>query len=44
MEAIDLMNDLHVAAVVDWVKIRRIVQEQTGIAEEVTLFTAPVAR
>ncbi len=38
-EVIDRINDLHVAAEVDWDKIRRIVQEQAGIAEEVTLFS-----
>jgi L,D-transpeptidase ErfK/SrfK len=41
-EVIDRINDLHVAAEVDWDKIRRIVQEQAGIAEDVTLFPAPV--
>jgi L,D-transpeptidase ErfK/SrfK len=41
-EVIDRTNDLHVAAEVDWEKIRRIVQEQAGIAEDVTLFSAPV--
>jgi L,D-transpeptidase ErfK/SrfK len=43
-EVIDRIYDLHVAAEVDWAKIRRIVQEQAGIAEEVTLFSAPFPR
>jgi L,D-transpeptidase ErfK/SrfK len=43
-EVIDRMNDLHVAAEVDWAKIRRLVQEQAGIAEEVTLFSVPFTR
>jgi len=41
---IDRINDLHVAAEVDWAKIRRIVQEQSGIAEDVTLFPVPFTR
>jgi L,D-transpeptidase ErfK/SrfK len=40
-EIIDRMNDLHVAAEVDWDKIQRIVQERSGIAEDVTLFPVP---
>lgn len=42
--AIDRMNDLQVSARVDWARIRRIAQEQSGIAEEVTLFPAPLTR
>ena len=41
---IDRMNDLQVAARVDWAKIRRTVQEQSGIAEDVTLFPVPFTR
>lgn len=41
---IDRMNDLQVSSRVDWAKIRRIAQEQSGIAEEVTLFPAPFTR
>ena len=41
-EVIDRINDLHVAAEVDWDKIRRIVQEQAGIAEDAMLFPTPV--
>jgi len=37
-EVIDRINDLHVDAEVDWDKIRRVVREQSGIAEDVTLF------
>jgi L,D-transpeptidase ErfK/SrfK len=40
-EVIDRINDLHMAAEVDWDKIRRIVHEQASIAEDVTLFSAP---
>ncbi len=43
-EVIDRINDLHVAAEVDWAKIKRIVQEQSGIAEDVTLFSVPSPR
>jgi L,D-transpeptidase ErfK/SrfK len=43
-EAIDRINDLHVAAEVDWTKVRRIAQEQSGIAEDVTLFPVPIPR
>jgi hypothetical protein len=38
-EVIDRINDLHVAAGVDWDKIRRVVHEQASIAEDVTLFS-----
>lgn len=41
---IDRMNDLQVSARVDWARIRRIAQERSGIAEEVTLFPAPFTR
>jgi L,D-transpeptidase ErfK/SrfK len=41
-EVIDRINDLHVVAEVDWDKIRRIVHDQASIAEDVTLFSAPV--
>gem|GEM_PF-5372326 len=40
-EVTDRINDLHMASEVDWDKIRRIVQEQDGIAEDVTLFSVP---
>lgn len=42
--AIDRMNDLQVSSRVDWARIRRIAQERSGIAEEVTLFPAPLTR
>jgi hypothetical protein len=38
-EVTDRINDSHVAAVVHWDKIRRLVHEQAGIAEDVTLFS-----
>ncbi len=38
-KVIDRINELHVAADVDWDKIRRVVREQSGIAEDVTLFS-----
>lgn len=41
---IDRMNDLQVSSRVDWARIRRIAQERSGIAEEVTLFPAPFTR
>jgi L,D-transpeptidase ErfK/SrfK len=43
-EVIDRINNLHVAAEVDWTKIRSIVQEHSGIAEDVTLFPIPLPR
>jgi L,D-transpeptidase ErfK/SrfK len=43
-EVIDRINSLHVAAEVDWIKIRNIVQEHSGIAEDVTLFPVQVHR
>ena len=42
-EVVGRINDLQVAAEVDWAKIRRVVQEHAGIAENVTLYSAPVA-
>jgi L,D-transpeptidase ErfK/SrfK len=36
-EVIDRINDLHAADEVDWVKIKSIVHERSGIAEDVTL-------
>lgn len=38
-EGIERINDLQVAAGVDWAKVRRVVHEQSGIAEDVTLFS-----
>jgi L,D-transpeptidase ErfK/SrfK len=43
-EVIDRINDLRIAALVDWAKIRSIVHEQSGIAEDVTLFTVQSPR
>jgi len=37
-KVIHRINDLQAAALVDWAKIRSIVHEQSGIAEDVTLF------
>ena len=37
-QVIERINDLQVAAEVDWARIRRVVHEQSGIAEDITLF------
>ena len=42
-EVVDRLHDLQITTEVDWVKIRRIVQEHIGVAEDVTLYSAPVA-
>jgi L,D-transpeptidase ErfK/SrfK len=43
-KVIHRINDLQAGALVDWAKIRSIVHEQSGIAEDVTLFPVPSVR
>ncbi len=43
-EVMNRIDDMHVAAEVDWVKVRKIVYEQSGSAEDVTLFPVPLPR
>jgi L,D-transpeptidase ErfK/SrfK len=43
-EAINRINKLNAAAEVKWDKVRKIVHEQSGNAEDITLFPVPVRR
>ena len=43
-EAINRINILNVAAGVDWVKVRKIIHERSGNAEDITLFTMNLPR
>ncbi len=43
-EAINRINELNAAAEVKWDKVRKIVREQSGNAEDITLFPVPVRR
>jgi L,D-transpeptidase ErfK/SrfK len=40
--AIERINGAYVGAEADWTKVRKVVQDRTGIAEDVTLFPVPV--
>lgn len=41
---INRIDGLHVAAEVDWTRVRQVVREQSGNAEDVTLFPVPVKK
>ncbi len=43
-EAIDRIDTLNVAAEVDWVKVRKIIHERSGNAEDITLFRESLLR